>query len=242
MHRRADDHRLSMSGLPSSFSEQSTGAGSRRWRLSFVSSQHQTVRPHRGHEKKSRGIMRECPPPPWPSLLSLLLHLLPPTPPHTHHFLLTSLVLYFLLGSILLQREGKWNCFEGSMEIPLPEWSCLLCGPLGLQLCRMCCVQCQARWNSYDARFKNHLYKIYITAMNPFCAYSWNEWVEWNKSSKNVIFSCILVTHPSSESGFTEAKNKPVQTEDLVIKLVLTLKALLCNHLLNFGTRTKSHR
>lgn len=40
-----------------------------------------------------------------------------------------------------------------------------------------------------------------------------------------MIFSFILVTHPSSESGITEAKNKPVQTEDSVIKSVLTLKA-----------------
>ena len=61
-------------------------------------------------------------PPPRPSLLSLLLHPLPHPPIHTNtlsDFLITSLVLYFLLGSILPQQEGKWNCFQSSMEIPL---------------------------------------------------------------------------------------------------------------------------
>lgn len=66
----------------------STGAGSRSRRLSLASSQHQTVSPHRGQEKKSRGITRERFPP-RPSLLSLLLHLLllflPPTPPFFLH-------------------------------------------------------------------------------------------------------------------------------------------------------------
>lgn len=60
-------------------------SGSWGRRLSLVSSQHQTVSPHRGHEKKSRGITRECFPP-RPSLLSLLLlFLTPPTPPFFLH-------------------------------------------------------------------------------------------------------------------------------------------------------------
>lgn len=34
-------------------------------------------------------------------------------------FLPTPLLHYFLLGSILQQQKGKWNCFLGSMAIPL---------------------------------------------------------------------------------------------------------------------------
>lgn len=56
-----------------------------------------------------RTSLLSVPPPPSPPL---------PLCPHSP-FLLTSLVLYFLLGSILQQWEGKWNCFPRSMAIPL---------------------------------------------------------------------------------------------------------------------------
>lgn len=101
-----------------------SSAGSQGCRLSFVLFQHQTVSPHGGHEKKSRGITRECLPlhvPPFCLSSSISSSSSP--------FLLTSLVLYFLLGSI--PREGKWNCFLGSMSksarSQLPECSYLLC-------------------------------------------------------------------------------------------------------------------
>lgn len=42
-----------------------------------------------------------------------------PPPIHTHNFLLNIPGALFLLGSILQQQEGKWDCFQTSMEIPL---------------------------------------------------------------------------------------------------------------------------
>lgn len=55
------------------------------------------------------------PPPPIPTTRTSLLS--PPLPRSTPPFRLTSLLLYFLLGSQL--KEGKWNCFRRSMAIPL---------------------------------------------------------------------------------------------------------------------------
>lgn len=110
------------------FSRASTGSGSWGLRLSFVSSQCQTVHPHRGHAKKSRGITRVCFPP-RPSLLSLLLHLL---------LLFLPLSSYipgalFFAGKHSPATGGEVELFGGingnSASGRLPECSCLLCGP-----------------------------------------------------------------------------------------------------------------
>lgn len=86
------------------------------WRLSWVRTQRQTVSPREGHEKKSRGITRVFPPKALPSVSP------PPSPPlplHPHLFAYIPGALFFLLGSILRQRERKWNCFLGSIANPL---------------------------------------------------------------------------------------------------------------------------
>lgn len=115
-------------------------AGSRGWRLNFTLSRHRTVHPHGGREKKSWDIMRECPPPPvaLPSVSP------PPSPPsrppplpqkqrqtHTHtHSALSSYIpgALFFAGKHSSATGGEVELFEGSMESPLPEGSCLLCG------------------------------------------------------------------------------------------------------------------
>lgn len=142
----------------------STGSGS--WGLSLVSSQCQTVHPHRGHAKKSRGITRVCFPP-RPSLLSLLLHLL---------LLFLPLSSYipgalFFAGKHCPAMGGEVELFGGingnSASGRLPECSCLLCGPLGLRLC----CQCQAWWNSYsnNSLQKHSICNEILTVVKHFC-------------------------------------------------------------------------
>lgn len=131
----------------------STGAGPRGRRLSSVSSRNQTVSPHRGHEKKSRGITRECFPP-WPSLLSLLLHLLLlfflPSP-HSP-FLLTSLVLYFWWEAFSGNGRGSGIVFWDQWKFRSESTSRVLL--FAVWSSRLTALS-SALWISYDARCKN---------------------------------------------------------------------------------------
>lgn len=120
-----------------------------------------SVSPNRGHKEKKQGH-HESPPPPPPPPVALPPVSPPPSPPlpllHCPHlpFLLTSLVLYFLLGSVLQQQEGKWNCFLGSMAGPLRvnfHGARIYQELLHIYNCCVCCVQCQPWWSSYKVRY-----------------------------------------------------------------------------------------